>query len=64
MSTSTAVRPGHPPGGRKMTPVSIALWSAIAVVGAVCWAVLALSRGEEVSALWILFAALASSARA
>jgi len=32
------------------------------VVGAVCWAVLALSRGENVSALWILFAALASYA--
>ena len=32
------------------------------MVGAVCWAVLALSRGEEISALWILFAALASYA--
>ena len=31
----------------------------VAVVGAACWAVLALSRGEDVSALWILFAALA-----
>ncbi len=41
---------------------SIAIWSAVALVGAVCWSVLALSRGEEVSALWILFAALSSYA--
>ncbi|HYO38108.1 MAG TPA: carbon starvation CstA family protein [Nocardioidaceae bacterium] len=46
----------------RMTPASMLLWGVIAVVGAVCWAVLALSRGEEVSALWILFAALASYA--
>jgi carbon starvation protein len=40
----------------------MAVWGAVAVVGAVCWAVLALSRGEEISALWILFAALSSYA--
>jgi carbon starvation protein len=38
------------------------VWGAVAVVGATCWAVLALSRGENVSALWILFAALSSYA--
>ncbi|CAN5271850.1 carbon starvation CstA family protein [soil metagenome] len=38
------------------------IWGAIALVGAACWSVLALSRGEQVSALWILFAALASYA--
>ncbi|SDD04525.1 carbon starvation CstA family protein [Nocardioides lianchengensis] len=45
-----------------MTPKarSIVVWTLVAVVGAVCWAVLALSRGEDVSALWILFAALSS----
>ena len=48
--------------GRKMAPRSMVVWGAIAAVGAVCWAVLALSRGEEVSALWILFAALSSYA--
>jgi carbon starvation protein len=47
---------------RKMTPKSMVIWGAIAAVGAVCWAVLALSRGEDVSALWILFAALSSYA--
>jgi len=34
----------------------------VALVGAVSWAVLALARGENVSALWILFAALSSYA--
>ena len=48
--------------GRKMTPKSMLVWGAIAVVSAVCWAMLALSRGENVSALWILFAALSSYA--
>jgi carbon starvation protein len=38
------------------------VWGAVAAVGAVCWAVLALARGEDVSALWILFAALSSYA--
>ncbi|HEY9563387.1 MAG TPA: carbon starvation CstA family protein, partial [Nocardioides sp.] len=47
---------------RKFNPKSTAIWVAVAVVGAVCWSVLALSRGEEVSALWILFAALSSYA--
>ncbi len=61
MATTTPVRrPGGP--HRRPTPLSIAIWGGIAVVGAVCWTVLALSRGEEVSALWILFAALASYA--
>nr|MCW2727599.1 carbon starvation protein CstA [Aeromicrobium sp.] len=40
----------------------IAIWTVVALVGATCWAVLALSRGEDVSALWILFAALSSYA--
>jgi carbon starvation protein len=48
--------------GRKMTPKSMVGWCAVAVVGAVCWTILALSRGENVSALWILFAALSSYA--
>jgi carbon starvation protein len=58
MSTATSPQRTKP----KMTPRSMLVWGAVAVVGAVCWAVLALSRGEEVSALWILFAALASYA--
>lgn len=69
MSTSTTTRPPDGPGtgsdggggGRgRPSPLSIAVWVGVALVGAVCWGVLALSRGEEVSALWILFAALSS----
>ncbi|MCY7396947.1 MAG: carbon starvation protein A [Nocardioides sp.] len=67
MSTSTTTRPPDGPSshgpedrGRGMTPRSMAVWVGVAVIGAVCWSVLALSRGESVSALWILFAALSS----
>jgi carbon starvation protein len=34
----------------------------VAIVGAVAWGVLALSRGEQISAAWLVFAALASYA--
>ncbi|MCA1185916.1 MULTISPECIES: carbon starvation CstA family protein [unclassified Saccharopolyspora] len=34
----------------------------MAVVGAIAWGVIALSRGEEISAAWLVFAALASYA--
>ncbi|MBB2902515.1 carbon starvation protein [Kineococcus radiotolerans] len=47
---------------RRPSPRSVAVWSAVALVGAVAWTVLALARGESVNALWILFAALASYA--
>ena len=38
------------------------VWIVVALVGAICWGVLALSRGETVNAGWLLFAALASYA--
>ncbi|WP_184822542.1 carbon starvation CstA family protein [Jiangella mangrovi] len=41
---------------------SIVIWTLVAVVGAVSWAVVALVRGEEISALWLLAAALGSYA--
>ncbi|MEV6873234.1 carbon starvation CstA family protein [Amycolatopsis sp. NPDC051128] len=41
-------------------PRSVLLWTAVALVGAVGWGVLALSRGERVSAIWLLLAALGS----
>jgi carbon starvation protein len=41
---------------------SYAIWVGIAIVGAVCWGMLALSRGETINAGWLLFAALASYA--
>ncbi|MDN4160603.1 carbon starvation CstA family protein [Nocardioides abyssi] len=65
MSTTTEVspQPGRPtPSSPRPGARSVVLWSAVALVGAVCWAVLALSRGEDVSALWMLFAALCSYA--
>lgn len=49
------------PSGR-LTPRSIAIWALVALVGAVGWGVLALSRGEEISAAWMLAAALGSYA--
>jgi carbon starvation protein len=51
---------GPTTGGRSLK--SVLIWSGVAAVGAVCWTVLALVRGETVSALWILFAALSSYA--
>ncbi|MET9374624.1 carbon starvation CstA family protein [Streptomyces sp. NPDC002992] len=52
-----------PDTGRKgLTPKSIAIWSLVALVGAAGWGVLALSRGEDISAAWMLAAALGSYA--
>jgi carbon starvation protein len=39
-----------------------AIWIGVALVGALCWGVLALGRGESVNAGWMLFAAIASYA--
>lgn len=47
---------------RTANPRSIALWSVVALVGAAGWTVLALSRDEEVSAAWMVAAALGSYA--
>jgi carbon starvation protein len=47
---------------RKGSTRSILVWTAVAVVGAVAWGVIALVRGEEISAAWLIFAALASYA--
>jgi carbon starvation protein len=60
--TPDAPPPSTDTGGSANRLRSIVVWTAVALVGAACWAVLALSRGEDVSALWILFAALSSYA--
>ncbi|MDQ3589492.1 MAG: carbon starvation protein A, partial [Actinomycetota bacterium] len=39
-----------------------AIWVVVALVGALCWGMLALARGETVNAGWLLFAAIASYA--
>ncbi|WP_336208557.1 carbon starvation CstA family protein [Nonomuraea sp. LPB2021202275-12-8] len=41
---------------------SIIVWTVVALVGATGWGVLALSRGENVNAVWLLAAALGSYA--
>nr|WSY57773.1 carbon starvation protein A [Streptomyces sp. NBC_00886] len=45
-----------------MTPRAILLWTTVALLGAVGWGVLALARGEKVSAVWLVVAALGSYA--
>ena len=55
MSTTT-----QPQRQRRPETRSLVIWGAVAVVGAIAWGVLALSRGESVNAVWLLFAALAS----
>ncbi|GAA0933665.1 carbon starvation CstA family protein [Pseudonocardia zijingensis] len=46
----------------RMNPRSVLIWTAVAIVGAVAWGVLAVSRGENVSAIWLVAAALGSYA--
>lgn len=40
----------------------VVLWASISVAGAIAWAVLALARGEKISALWLVVAALCTYA--
>ncbi|MEW2395081.1 carbon starvation CstA family protein [Streptomyces sp. NPDC046862] len=63
MPESGRPAPEGPPSARsRPTPRSILLWTAVALLGAVGWGVLALSRGEEISAVWLVMAALGSYA--
>jgi len=50
------------PARRGRTPLTVAAWVLVAGIGAVAWGVIALSRGEDVSAVWLLVAALGSYA--
>jgi carbon starvation protein len=54
--TATATTTG------RWTPRKIAIWTAVAVVGAVAWGILALARGESINAAWLIVAALCSYA--
>ena len=47
---------------KKSRTRSIVIWSAVALVGAVCWGVVALVRDEQISAVWLLGAAVGSYA--
>lgn len=51
----TTERPGEPGTGgtgttRRRDPRQIAIWVAVAVVGAIAWSIVAFTRGEEISA--------------
>lgn len=54
--------PPAPTRRSRFTPRTVALWSAVALIGAAGWTMLALSRGERVSAAWMVAAALGSYA--
>ncbi len=41
---------------------SIVVWTAVAAIGAVAWGVIALVRGEQISAAWLIAAAVGSYA--
>ncbi|WP_116946984.1 carbon starvation CstA family protein [Jiangella endophytica] len=56
------VRTETTPPRRRPPLRSIVIWSLVAAVGAIAWGVVALTRGEEISALWLLAAALGSYA--
>ncbi|MBT2418427.1 carbon starvation protein A [Streptomyces sp. ISL-22] len=63
MPTSALPESGRQaPEKSRMSPKSVVLWSAVAALGALGWGVLALSRGEEISAVWLVVAALGSYA--
>jgi carbon starvation protein len=61
MSITTEETPAPTPPARTGPDLKkIAIWTAVAIVGAVAWGVLALSRGERINAIWLLVAALCS----
>ncbi|MGW2884720.1 carbon starvation CstA family protein [Streptomyces griseoruber] len=63
MPASALPETGRPaPEKSRISLKSLALWTGVALLGAVAWGVLALSRGEEISAVWLVVAALGSYA--
>lgn len=56
--------PTAPSTGTRPTwdPRHLLIWGAVAIAGALAWGVLALYRGERISAIWLVVAALASYA--
>jgi carbon starvation protein len=50
------------PAGTGRRGVSTVIWIAVSVAAAVCWGVIALVRDEEISAIWLLGAAVGSYA--
>ena len=58
----TTVETSPSPAGTGRRGVSTLIWIAVSIVAAVCWGVVALVRGEEISAIWLVGAALGSYA--
>ena len=48
--------------GGRMSLRSVLIWTAVAIIGAVSWGVVALARGEQISAAWLIFAAIGTYA--
>ncbi|TQK50124.1 carbon starvation protein [Streptomyces sp. SLBN-118] len=46
----------------QLRPKYIVLWTFVALLGAFAWGMVALARGEEISAIWLVVAALGSYA--
>jgi carbon starvation protein len=49
-----------PTAARRVRPREALIWTAVAILGAVSWGIIALARGEQINAVWLLFAAIAS----
>ncbi|MEU8850451.1 carbon starvation CstA family protein [Streptomyces sp. NPDC048564] len=63
MPSSALPENGHQlPEKSRIAPRSILLWATVSLLGAGAWGVLALARGEEISAVWLVVAALGSYA--
>jgi len=52
----------RPETARRIKPREALVWTAVAILGAVSWGIVALVRGEQINAVWLLFAALSSYA--
>jgi carbon starvation protein len=47
---------------RRFSARSILIWTGVSILGAVAWGIIALARGEHISATWLIIAALCSYA--
>jgi carbon starvation protein len=47
---------------RRVNVRQVVIWSGVAILGAVAWGFVALARGEQINAIWLIFAALCSYA--
>lgn len=59
---ASALQAPEKPEKTGMSPRSVLLWATVSLLGAVAWGVLALARGEKISAVWLVVAALGSYA--